>query len=409
MTVERKSGKINLGIFYPADPLGEIPGGIEPFIRGIIANAPADLEIYLIGVTTDNHARPAGKWTECAYRGRKYMHLPLFYIGRPGVRHFIPATLRYLFSLLFTRFDMRFDILDFHRLEPVLRFAWSNRPKNAFLHQRREVLRDSSSDNRWKYLPGIYGRLEDYLMTRLSSCYAVSTEAVNTYQERYGKIRNIFKFVPTWMDDSVFYALSSKDREAAAREFKQQHNIDPDARILIFVGRLDIQKNPELLLQVFHRLVTEGKNVHLLVVGDGVLKSRIVEIIEKKQMQSKVTLLGLRKPPEIAGFLRVADLFLLTSEYEGMPIAVIEALGCGVPVVSTDVGEIRRLVFPGVNGEIADAMSADVFTQKVKTVLENLPQYQGIPCLEVAANYTPRKVLGDVYENYRRLAGRETQ
>jgi glycosyltransferase involved in cell wall biosynthesis len=61
---------------------------------------------------------------------------------------------------------------------------------------------------------------------------------------------------------------------------------------------------------------------------------------------------GLRTPAQVADLLRLSDCFALTSAYEGMPMCVLEALGCGIPVVSTRVGEIARVVRPGVTGEL---------------------------------------------------------
>jgi glycosyltransferase involved in cell wall biosynthesis len=126
-----------------------------------------------------------------------------------------------------------------------------------------------------------------------------------------------------------------------------------DTRLMIFVGRLDRQKDPLLLLDAFARSAASDPGLHLVVVGDGALRGEVEAGIATRGIAKRVTLLGALGAARIAGWLRAADLFVLSSAYEGMPIAVLEALACGFPVASTDVGEIRRVVRDGITGRIA--------------------------------------------------------
>ena len=124
-------------------------------------------------------------------------------------------------------------------------------------------------------------------------------------------------------------------------------------------------------------------------------------------LKDRVILTGLKAPSEVASHLQAADVFALSSAYEGMPMCVAEALGCGLPVVSTDVGEVRRVVNPGVNGEIAAEHSPTAFGSVLRRCIEARGRYMGNPCTEAAAPYVPEHVLQPVYQNYRRLAARQ--
>jgi glycosyltransferase involved in cell wall biosynthesis len=115
-------------------------------------------------------------------------------------------------------------------------------------------------------------------------------------------------------------------------------------------------------------------------------------------------LLGALSPERIAGWLRIADLFVLPSSYEGMPIALLEALATGLPVVVTDVGEVRLVVRDGVNGFISTAQTADAFADACKAALRSIDALRGGACLRAVAPYTPERVLTQVYENHRRQA-----
>ena len=85
-------------------------------------------------------------------------------------------------------------------------------------------------------------------------------------------------------------------------------------------------------------------------------------------------------------------------------MCVLEALGSALPVVTTDVGEVARVVKPGITGELVAVHDADTLAGAIERCRENVEAYRGDPCLAAVQNYTPQKVLAPIYENYRRLA-----
>jgi glycosyltransferase involved in cell wall biosynthesis len=87
-------------------------------------------------------------------------------------------------------------------------------------------------------------------------------------------------------------------------------------------------------------------------------------------------------------------------------MCVLEALGCGLPVASTDVGEIRRVIHPGTNGEIAIDRTSKGLAAAVLKVLENIKDLSGAPCVAAVAEFVPQKVLAPVYQAYREMTRR---
>ena len=399
------SKKINVGILYPADPLGNIPGGIDTFIRGLIDWAPDDIHFSLVGMTTDPQKRPAGQWTTCMLKRKSFDFFPLFVNHDPHQQPRFPGTLRYMLMLLPNLHRCRFDVQDSHRIEIFFPFFFARAPKNVFLHQNMDVINSPESDIRWKHFPWLYYQLEKLILKRISSIFVVREDAVIAYRKRYPEIAQRFNFTPTWMDPDTFFPLSSEQRQVERIRLFSGFGVKENTRVLIFVGRLDKQKNPLMLLSAFQRVCREHENLHLLMVGDGVLRQEVSATITELGLQEHVTLTGLLGVKDVAEYLRAADLFVLSSNYEGMPMCVLEALGSGLPVASTAVGEVGRVVQTGVNGSLAPEISATAMADAIKDCLLHLSHYRGSPCTQVASHFVPEKVLAPVYENYRILAG----
>lgn len=128
------------------------------------------------------------------------------------------------------------------------------------------------------------------------------------------------------------------------------------------VGRLEPAKDYPTLLEACAILRDRGLQFHLRIVGDGRLRQRIETRIKERNLGSLVTLEGLRE--DVSGYMARADAFVLSSEWEGSPNALMEAMASRLPAVATDVGGVRELigVAPGALVEsrnpraLADAM-----------------------------------------------------
>lgn len=391
-------------IVYPADPIGVVPGGIDTFIRGIAGYAPADIRVRLIGMTTDPISRPLHRWTRCAIGDRVLDVYPLVIERAAGVRTRLPLSLRFSAALVAHRHAAAADILEFHRLEPALVFLGDRRPKNAFIHQNMKALRNRHSDILWSRVPSLFYRFEDRLLPTFESVFVVVEEAVAWYQERFPARASRFRFTPTWFDPAVFRSPSASERSQAREEFLATVGFPPESEVLLSVGRLDHQKDPLLLARAFARLAASRPAARLVFVGDGILRGEVERVVVESGLGDRVWLAGLRSREQIARILWAADLFVLASSYEGMPMSVLEALGSGVPVVTTDVGEVRRVVLPGRNGMVIAERTPEGLAAAMSATLDARSQLGGSPCTAAASRYTPTQVLEPVYENYRRLA-----
>ncbi len=209
--------------FQPASysrpiPWGLVPGGIDTFIRGLLRWAPDDIDMSLIGMTTDGTAWPVERWHVCNAGAHPFRFYPVLREVGAGVRTPIPLSLRFTLALKARRPLCEADVLEFHRLEPMLAFLFDGRPKNAFFHQDMAVLHDAASDIRWKHVPWLCFGLERLLIPRLSAAFAVREEAVRAYRARYPRLASSIEFIPTWMDPEIFRPADAGQRRALRDE-----------------------------------------------------------------------------------------------------------------------------------------------------------------------------------------------
>lgn len=153
----------------------------------------------------------------------------------------------------------------------------------------------------------------------------------------------------------------------------------PVRNLIVSCGRLEEQKNYPLLIKAFTKVVDEIPDARLFIYGDGSLKNKIADLIKKNNLENKVYLKGQTK--NVVKALKEADLFVLSSLYEGMPNALMEAMAVGVPCISTDCPcGGPKMLFDSVGGilvtnndqlELEKAIRSVLFDDEKKNSLGN--------------------------------------
>ncbi len=396
-----------VAILYPSDPASSAAGGIASFIRGVLKWAPPDIAYTLIGATSDPQARPVGSAVTVRLGRHETTHVPIVSVDPAGARKRLPLTLRYMWALRSyarTRGLHDFDVLDFHRVEPVSLFVHDRRPKNVFMHQDMDILRNPSSDIRWRHAPWLYEAVERRLITHVARVFCVRQTAVQRYSSTYPALAERFAFIPTWMDAETFVPVEAlrESRDTLRDSVLAELGVQGRARLLISVGRLDRQKDPLLLIEGFRLALRQVSDLHLVIVGDGILRGKVTAACSSGDLRGRVSILGARPASDIARFLRASELFVMSSAYEGMPIAVLEALATGTPVVTTDVGEVRRVVHEGLNGYVLPSRTAEALASSICRSLQNIDALHGAPCTRAVEPFHPERVLQRIYDNHRR-------
>uniref|UniRef100_UPI00286CD139 glycosyltransferase n=1 Tax=Tabrizicola sp. TaxID=2005166 RepID=UPI00286CD139 len=119
---------------------------------------------------------------------------------------------------------------------------------------------------------------------------------------------------------------------------------------VIFVGRLDPVKGAPLLVEAFARNLPQYPDAHLTIVGDGVARRAVEAKAAELGLGTAITFAGFRTQAEVAALLETADMLVLPSFAEGVPVVLMEAMASRIPVIATRVAGVQELVEDGVAG-----------------------------------------------------------
>lgn len=138
---------------------------------------------------------------------------------------------------------------------------------------------------------------------------------------------------------------------------------------IIAVGRLVWIKGYDYLLEAFARVLRNGARFRATIIGDGPLRAAFEYSIEQLGLSGIVTLAGPMPPAAVIKRLRDADVFVLGSHNEGISNAVLEAMACGLPVVTTDSGGMREAVRDGIDGLVVPVRDVDAIASALGGLL----------------------------------------
>jgi glycosyltransferase involved in cell wall biosynthesis len=220
---------------------------------------------------------------------------------------------------------------------------------------------------------------------------AIAREVADSVRRVYG-IDDV-PLIPNGIPVDTFRAPS-----IGRERWRNKEGFAPTDVLFVCVAVLRPQKNPALLLEAFHRGAASDPRAHLLFVGQGRLKSELERQIGALGLQKRVHLLGLRSDvPEV---LNAGDVFVLSSDYEGNPLAVLEAMAAGKPMICTAVGGVPELVEGGC-GLLVPPRDAQALSKAMSYMLEspNARRSMGEASARRAEERFDLRVMTEAYED----------
>jgi len=222
------------------------------------------------------------------------------------------------------------DIIHAHLLHATLAGALLKFLTGAAL----VVTLHSEEANRGSFSAQIKNGLERIVLRRVVDRVIACGPRVARWQgERLGE--RVIDIVPNRIPAAL--PLTPDQREALRSEL----GCTPQDQVCLAVGRLTRQKGFDVLVRAFGRLAPDRPSAKLIVAGDGEDRAALADLVQATGTSSSVRWLGARS--DVMRLMASADIFVLSSRWEGLPLVMLEAMTAGLPIVATEVGDVATV------------------------------------------------------------------
>ncbi|RYY59158.1 MAG: glycosyltransferase family 1 protein [Chitinophagaceae bacterium] len=185
---------------------------------------------------------------------------------------------------------------------------------------------------------------EKYLTSRTDVNISVSLSNQNA-----GK-----KLIPGFKSRIINYGIDQKkfNSKGTYPDVRRELGIPENKTLVLFIARFTSHKQPLAMIEAFAKAVRVNPSLHLLLVGDGDQKEEGLRLIEKFGIAGNVTVQSFRQ--DVPAVLAAADIFVLPSLWEGLPIGLLEAMTMAKPIIASNVDGTCDVIEPGVNGMLVE-------------------------------------------------------
>lgn len=232
---------------------------------------------------------------------------------------------------------------------------------------------------------------------KLSDSFCCVSEDIARSVRRWGTVRrNKVHVIPNGVDMAVY---ASSAQRTPVRELL---GIPSTARVVGTVGRLNEVKRQDLLLRTFARLHATHPDAWLLLVGDGPERGRLERLTEELGISDRTRFAGYQSRTQ--DYLSAMDVFALSSRHEGLPLALLEAWASGLPVVSSAVGGIPKVVEHGRTGLLFESGDEAALAAAIARLLDQESLRTAIAAAgkaEVLSRYSLQRMADEYERRYR--------
>lgn len=199
-----------------------------------------------------------------------------------------------------------------------------------------------------------YQLVFQHFAKRANACVCQTSVIASWYKPKLNE-RAYLKVIPNAVSSSLLAVEPSKG----------------EAKTIVTVGRLSQQKNQEMLIRAFAKIASQYQDYKLYIYGEGPLRTYLEGLTENLGMSDRILLPGFKA--DIVELLNETGIFVLTSNHEGMPNVLEEAMVMGLPCISTDCGGggARELISDGINGVLIAKNDVEALVIAMSKLIEN--------------------------------------
>jgi glycosyltransferase involved in cell wall biosynthesis len=208
----------------------------------------------------------------------------------------------------------------------------------------------------------LYYRIDKFCLPRYEKVICVSDDLYTACRKAGVREKNCV-LLENGIDGTEY------SRTRALAEAKAALGLPESGFVIGGVGRLAAEKGFDVLVRALKQLVVRGIDAHLVLVGDGGERGALEALARELDLRARVRFAGWQ--PDVRPYFEALDAFALSSYREGLPNVLLEAMALEVPVVSTRVNGVPRLIEDGANGFLVSAGDADGLAHALAVALTN--------------------------------------
>lgn len=247
-----------------------------------------------------------------------------------------------------------YDIVHSH-LYPADVYTW------AALHLAPGPIWISSHHNEPPFFKHpLHCRMSQMIYRQARSLIAISGSVKEYIHSTCGINSEKVQVIHYGLDDNCFLVNNGADSGSIA---KTALGLNEDNFIVTIIARLTPQKGHQYAIRALEQIVATHPHIRFLVVGEGPLESHLRQMVETLSLTKHVRFLGLRK--DVPDILKISDLLLLPSLYEGFGLVLLEAMATKKPVLASKVGPIPEVVVDGGTGLLVPPADSQAIAEAI--------------------------------------------
>jgi len=373
-------------------------GGIQEVVRTLVEYLAMDNCRPIVCTLEDGHLRQdiesLGVRVEFLEKRRyKFVYLPWS----------VPELLRTRKRLadLVKKYDI--EVVQTHSLWPISFLLLSLLPTTNL----RVLL--------WTFHSMEYAHYKTRLMRQLHNfMYRLFSRRVSGYVAVSDRVREVMLEQIGPIEDRIFVIYNGVDLRryeipVDRMAVRRQLGLRADARVFATVGTLRAEKGHRFLIDAAAMIVPQHPDLHFLLIGDGKLRAELQVQVESLNLHSNIHFLGNRS--DVAELLISSDFFILPSICEGMPMALLEAMAAGKPIIATTVSGVEQVMIPNETGLIVPPGDTLKLADAILELISDPARAQAMGLAarqRVAKEFSAQKQADDHLALYRQLIQRSS-
>lgn len=368
-------------------PMGSVHRSFNK--ANIIALKELGLDITLLGnfeETYDSSGKITNYINECKKKG-------ITIISRKFERHSLVKNFKYIPEIKKIVLDGGFSIIHAHTETGglLLRLALSKRNKKkanistVYTPHGMSFYKGSSFLSHMIYKP-----IERWICSLNEANISINKEE--------------YDWLKKWNEKSAFFVhgigldLNKIENSAYKQGYlREELKIHKDKVLIVSVGELNENKNHSIVIRALKEL---PENIEYVICGEGKLHNHLQELSKSMRVSERLHLLGYRN--DVYNILKEADIFVFPSFHEGLPVSVMEAMACGLPVIASDIRGCNDLVINGINGFLFNPNDDVRLARNIKKSIDNQHQQKEFidNSKRIVRNYSLQSVCNELRKIY---------